>query len=123
MTYDTWKSTDPRDREYDPADRDYDDEPGEPEVTELMPSALQLEVEDLRARVDTARALVIAALHGAETGNGYVLLRLDNLLTGVLAQLGCAACGKRFDRGDASHLVCVRQHGVHAGDCGLGGGH
>lgn len=117
MTYDSWKATDPRDAEYDPADRDYDDGEGEPEVTAVMnPLSAQLEAEALRSRIDHARILVIAALEGAEKGyHSMPFAQLDALLTGVLVQLGCSGCGDKFDRDQASTLVCVRKHGQHAG--------
>lgn len=124
MSYDTWKSTNPADREYDPADREYD-EPEEcfpeDEVTEVI-SPLQLEVEALRLRLDTARLLVLAALDNAERGYSMPFARLDSLLTGVLVQCGCAVCGEKFARNDASQLECVRRHGVHASECCLGSG-
>lgn len=89
------------------------------EVFELAQTALA--IEDLRSRMDLARLQVLRALKTIESGHTMPYAAIDSMLTSALCQLGCVACGKKFDRDDASTLCCVRHHGVHSGDCGAGG--
>jgi hypothetical protein len=138
MTYDNWKATDPRDRDDDSERRAHEDEmfeeelfreqqarfDAEDEATQVMsPSwlSLQAENEELRSRVANARAFVIAAIAGVETGHTLPLMAIDSVLTKALAQLGCAECGLRFELSDAQELACVRTQGVHAGHCSCKG--
>lgn len=94
----------------------YAQERSDDEVTAVM-SPVAAELEELRARTDNARAFVLSALAGVETGHSLPLIALDSVLTKALQHLGCAECGKPFSVEDVQELAFVRKHGIHAGHC------
>lgn len=83
-------------------------------------AVMAAQIESLRARLDVTRSLLLPLLPMLERGHVPPAATIDSRLTSALMQCGCAACGRKFSREDATQIAMVRLYGVHAGHCSSG---
>ena len=73
---------------------------------------------ELSRRIAHARRCAVEAMKVVDRGHSMPLAMLGSLLQTLVAELGCAGCGKALELRDVREIEYVRAHGVHAtGDC------
>jgi hypothetical protein len=72
---------------------------------------------DTQLRWQRSRKLALEALRVAEHGASMPWPRIEHLLSELVCELGCACCGKPFERAEVFTVEYVRARGVHAKNC------